>query len=692
MLIGGHRKMRTLRKFLLLGTVVAAMTCAAPAAFADSNTFNTLFFKPATGKNAYMMLHSTDTVHQWQFEVAEYFSYGYRPLEIYQNGRIQGVTDHTLVSDFTGAIGFFDWLQLGFDFPVALINKFRSPDQPGTVPLQNKMGLSDLRFELKARVLDPCVYPVGLAFVPFISVPTGKDDVFLGDPGITGGVKAVVDGKVTNDLMLTLNLGFQAGKSVLIRNVHYQNRMLLGAGINARFKHGLSLFGEVNGDFAFSEFFSSKEMNPAEAMLGVKWDIKETGVTVSAAAGNCLICGVKGAYARGVLGASYRYNPKKYRDMDIADAKPCKKRFAKGFTAEEIYELKMKCPPDPADYKAGVHDEACPKFYELSDIADLLMRCPGTPDEFVPGVHDEACQKVFTLGDKYTEDEIMSIYTLMASELGLRCPADPSEFNPMLHDAACPKYYDLKTISDLSAVCPDNIEEYRPGVDDGSCPTYYTLRDKYPEEQWALIDLLSKKDSDKDGINDYLDQCPHDPEDIEGFADTDGCPDGGIAAISNGEIHTFKPVYFDFARSELKYDASQALDQVIAIINRTPWIRRVLVGGHADSRGTETANEKIAAKRADVVIQYMNSHGVRSNVLLTPVGYGARKPIALGTSEEDYARNRRVVFTIATEGFAPRQVYPTRAAKPAAQPKVEAPKEEIPAAPSEEAPAPKRWE
>jgi hypothetical protein len=678
-----------LRRSFLLFIFIAALMSAVPDAFADANTFNTLFFKPATGKNAYLMLHSTDTVHQWQFQVAEYFSYGYRPLEIYQGGRIQGVTDHTLVSDFIGAIGFLEWLQLGFDFPVAVINEFRSPNDAATVPMQNKMGFSDLRFEIKARVLDPCVYPVGLAFVPFMSVPIGKDSVFLGDPGIAGGVRAVVDGKVMNNLMLTLNLGFQAGKSVLIRNVHYQNRMLLGAGISAKLKHGMSIFGEINGDYAFSEFFSSKEMNPTEAMIGVKWDIKDTGVTLSAAGGNCLICGVKGAYARAVIGASYRYNPKKYREMDVAAAKPCTKRFTKGLTAEEIYELKMKCPPNPADFKAGVHDDACPKFYELSEIADLLMRCPAKAEDFVAGVHDEACQKVFTLGDKYTDDEIMSIYTLMASELGLRCPADPNEFNPMLHDQACPKFYDLKTISELSTMCPDNMDEYRPGVDSGACPTYYTLRDKYPEEQWALVDLLSRTDTDKDGINDYLDQCPHDPEDIEGFADSDGCPDGGIAAISNGEIQTFKPVYFDFGRSELKYDPQQALDQVIAIINQTPWVRRVLVGGHADSRGTDTANEKIAAKRADVVIQYMNTHGVRSSVLLTPVGYGARKPIALGTSEDDYAKNRRVVFTIATEGFMPRQVYPKQPAKPK---QVTTPKEELPAIPDQEGPAPKRWE
>ncbi len=679
--------MRIPQKFLLIFATAVAFFAAVPDSFADSTTFNALFFKPATGKNPYLMLHSTDTLHQFQFQFGEYMSFGYRPLEIYDSGqRIRGVIDDTLVSDFIGAISFLEWLQLGFDFPVAILNKYRSPDATAATPMSNEMALSDLRFEIKARVLDPCVFPVGLAFVPFISVPTGKGSVYMGDPGPTGGIKAVVDGRVWKNVLLTLNLGYQTGEDVAIRNVHYQHRMLLGAGVNARFKHGLSLFGEINGDYAFSKFFSAKEMNPTEAMVGVKWAIKDTGVELSAAGGNCIICGVKGAYARAVVGVSYRYNPKKYRAMDASAEKPCNRRFTKGLTPEEIYDLKMKCPPNPADFKAGVHDDACPKYYELSEIAELMMRCPSSPDDFVQGVHDDACQKVFTLSDKYTSEEIQSIYTLMASELGLRCPADPSEFSPLLHDQACPKYYDLKEVSELAAICPTEEEEYRPGVDYADCPKYYTLRDKYPEDQWELIAKLSKKDSDKDRINDYLDQCPDDPEDYEGFADSDGCPDRGIAAISNGEIQTFMPVYFDFNSSKLKYDATQALDQVIAIINQTPWIKRVLVGGHADQRGTEGANEKISMKRSQDVVNYMQTHGTRSDVLLTPVGYGARKPISTGTSEEDYARNRRVVFTIASEGFVPRRAPRVQTEK------ISAPAEAVPEAPSYDKPQPKRWE
>lgn len=685
--------MKFTRLAILISVVCLGVFTSMADVFAASPTFNSLFFKPATGRNPYMMLHGTNTLNQWQFEVGEYISYGYRPLEMKQgNTRLQGVIDHSLVADFVAAIGFLDWFQVGLDFPVVLINEFRPPLVPETVPMKNKMSVGDLRFELKFKALDACAFPVGLAVIPFVTVPTGKDEYYVGDPGMTGGLRVALDGRVSRRIGLTLNVGYQGGKSVAIQNIDFKHIFILGGGINAFLPHGVSVFGEANAEAAFSHFWSDRDLNPVELLAGVKWDIKDTGVRLSAAAGSCILCGVKGAYARSAIGVSYRWNPKKYRDKDAALEKPCERRFSKGMTPEEIYYLKMHCPPDPADYKQGVHDEACPKYYELSEVAELLMRCPPRPEDFRPGIDDEACPKVYTLSEKYSPDEIQSIYTLMAAEYGTRCPPDPEEFNPMLHDQACPKYYDLRELSALSLKCPDDPGDFRPGVDDEACPKYYTLREQYPEDQWEMIEKLSKLDTDKDRINDYLDMCPREPEDYNGFADDDGCPDGGVAAISGGEIKTYNPVYFDFNRYNLKYDAEQALDQVISVINSTPWIRRVLVQGHADARGTEAANQKISMKRADTVIQYMLLHGVRSDVMLTPVGYGAQKPVAMGTTEEDYARNRRVVFTIASQGFVPPRKATWRpkekpAAKPAAKPEVEKTEEAL-----QPEKTPKRWE
>jgi outer membrane protein OmpA-like peptidoglycan-associated protein len=630
------------------------MMSAVPA-FAQSQTFNVLYFNPATGRNPYLMLHGVDTLHQWQFQVGDYLSFGYRPLEIRQaNQRLTSAVNYTLVNDFIAAFGITDWLQIGVDAPFAILNQFQDPRITPPSGYNNEMAFSDIRLELKGRIIDPCNFPVGIAIIPFGTIPTGKDSVYMGDPGPTAGVRIAVEGRVTPRVGITGNVGYKWGKRVTFLNLDWQHRMLLGVGAYFKLARGLTVFGEVNAESDLGHFFSDRDMNIAEGIAGVKWDIKDTGVTLNGGVGSCFICGVKGAMARSVFGVTYRFNPPKYRQKDKDFDTICERAFGKMLTAQEYYELKLKCPPDPADFQEGVHDDACPKYYELREIAELLWRCPAKPEDYKPGVHDAACQKVYVLMDKYSEEEIWSVYTLSAAEMGLRCPQDPANFNAAIHDQACPKYYDLRQASLLAQICPKDASDFKPGVHDDACPKFYELREQFTELEWAVVYLSSQEDSDGDGINDYLDICPEQKEDFNGFADEDGCPEGGVVSVIGGEIRTYQPVYFAFNRSDMSSEAELITDLVIKTINETPWIKKVRVAGNTDAIGSEEANVALSKRRAQRVIDYMRRNGVRSNVKLIPVAYGEAKPVASNDTEEGRALNRRVVFAIANGTYVPR--------------------------------------
>ncbi|HPQ81186.1 MAG TPA: OmpA family protein, partial [bacterium] len=430
---------------LVAVAAAAAMLLAVPdVSFADSATFNAIFFKPALGRNPYLMLEGTQTLHQLQFDVGEIFSYGYRPLQIVQGGaRSSGVIDHLLVSDFVAAIGATEWLQFGIDVPLILINKFSDPQATPQPPMSNHFDIGDLRIEAKARVLDSCDKFIGLAFVPFVTVPTGKSAHYVADPGVTGGLKIALDGRVHPNINLTFNIGYQGGRNVDISNINYQHNLLIGAGILGILPNGVNVSAEVNAKAAFNKLFANRDLNPAEAMVGVNWDVKESGVTIYGGGGTCLTCGVGGAKARAVIGAKYRFNPRKFRDLDSEHDSMCRMQFGSGMSYAELKRLKGICPPDPADYQAGVHDAACPKYYDLREIAGLVLRCP--PEEaYRAGIDDPACPKVFDLSSSFSKDEIMSIYTLASMEMSMLCPPDAADFNPQLHDLACPKYYDLR--------------------------------------------------------------------------------------------------------------------------------------------------------------------------------------------------------------------------------------------------------
>jgi len=70
-----------MRRFL--GSLLVLFVFLLPrSGISASSTFNGQFFQPAIGRNSYLMLHSTDTLHALQFNVGDFISYGYRPLEM----------------------------------------------------------------------------------------------------------------------------------------------------------------------------------------------------------------------------------------------------------------------------------------------------------------------------------------------------------------------------------------------------------------------------------------------------------------------------------------------------------------------------------------------------------------------------------------------------------------------------------
>ena len=66
------------------------------------------------------------------------------------------------------------------------------------------------------------------------------------------------------------------------------------------------------------------------------------------------------------------------------------------------------------------------------------------------------------------------------------------------------------------------------------------------------------------------------------------------------------------------------------------------VEGHADERGTRDYNLALGERRANAAKNYLVSLGVDAG-RVTTVSYGKERPVALGSDEESWARNRRAV-------------------------------------------------
>jgi len=70
--------------------------------------------------------------------------------------------------------------------------------------------------------------------------------------------------------------------------------------------------------------------------------------------------------------------------------------------------------------------------------------------------------------------------------------------------------------------------------------------------------------------------------------------------------------------------------------------KTVTIEGHCDERGTRDYNLALGERRANAAKNYLIGLGVDGG-RITTVSYGKERPIALGSDEASYARNRRAV-------------------------------------------------
>ncbi|HEX7340647.1 MAG TPA: OmpA family protein [Rhodanobacteraceae bacterium] len=158
-------------------------------------------------------------------------------------------------------------------------------------------------------------------------------------------------------------------------------------------------------------------------------------------------------------------------------------------------------------------------------------------------------------------------------------------------------------------------------------------------------------DSDHDGVNNCVDKCPNTPAGT--IVGPDGCPQKVVIDL--------RGVNFKFDRPHkgetrigptLKVPTSDSLSilqQAVDTLKRYPKVV-VKVVGYTDSVGSSAYNQKLSERRAQIVYNYLTSHGVDASRLEGPTGMGEADPIASNKTKDGRAQNRRVELKVVDQG------------------------------------------
>jgi outer membrane protein OmpA-like peptidoglycan-associated protein len=94
----------------------------------------------------------------------------------------------------------------------------------------------------------------------------------------------------------------------------------------------------------------------------------------------------------------------------------------------------------------------------------------------------------------------------------------------------------------------------------------------------------------------------------------------------------------------LSSKGTQVLDQIIGFMAKFPGIK-LEIATHTDNTDSENASLLLSQKRAESMVNYLITNGVKS-IRLISKGYGSSKPLVPNFFEADRKLNRRVDFTI----------------------------------------------
>jgi peptidoglycan-associated lipoprotein len=104
-------------------------------------------------------------------------------------------------------------------------------------------------------------------------------------------------------------------------------------------------------------------------------------------------------------------------------------------------------------------------------------------------------------------------------------------------------------------------------------------------------------------------------------------------------------VLFPFDSYDIDDEARTILGKQAEWLARYPSVR-VTVEGHADERGTREYNLALGDRRATAAKNFLAAQGVATS-RMTTISYGKERPVAEGTDEAAFARNRRAVTVVA---------------------------------------------
>lgn len=127
----------------------------------------------------------------------------------------------------------------------------------------------------------------------------------------------------------------------------------------------------------------------------------------------------------------------------------------------------------------------------------------------------------------------------------------------------------------------------------------------------------------------------------------------GMSKIKADHSYSLANIYYDYNRASLRQEAKKELDLLAKLLKQNPDLK-VQIGSYCDSRGKDAYNLDLSQKRAESVVAYLVSKGIKES-RLSSRGFGETRLVNdcdddTPCTEEQHQQNRRTDFQIVKHG------------------------------------------
>lgn len=210
------------------------------------------------------------TLPKYFFSSGIGFSYAYHPLELGRRGtgkRLDALVDSSFTMNLNAAYGVTDIITVGISAPIFPNLEI---ENIGTSNRESQAAFGDLTLLGKMRFWDyNDDINMGAAFIPFVTLPTGSSEKYVGNSNITGGFKLAGDLQFSDNLFLG-NIGFRFREEESLLNINVGQEFLYGIGYSRPIQKDwdLDVLSELNGSVSLTDTRANN--TPLEWLAGVK--------------------------------------------------------------------------------------------------------------------------------------------------------------------------------------------------------------------------------------------------------------------------------------------------------------------------------------------------------------------------------------------------------------------------------------